>query len=110
LPQHATFLAEEHDVKIAIAKAYHTAIAKSMRKKTDSKEEEDGPVLMNFDVKLQKWEDESGWLKSTGFLLLPRWSDIFAEYVAKNPVMVPYLPNWNDKARISRLGSIIHLT
>jgi hypothetical protein len=99
LLQHATLPAEEHEVKIAIAKAYHTAISKSRRKKNDSKDEDDGPVLMNFEVKLQKWEDESGWLKPTGSLLLPCWSDLFMEYVAENPVWVPYLPNWNDKAR-----------
>lgn len=100
-------IAEEHEVKLSIARAYHTAIAQmTRRRQNDDDEKGDKPVLMNFEVKLRQWEDSSGWLKPTGSLLIPSWSGLFKEYIASNPVYVKYLPDWNDKVMRDLLSRI----
>lgn len=40
--------AEEHEVKIAIARAYHASIAQGMRRRPADEEGQDMPALMNF--------------------------------------------------------------
>jgi hypothetical protein len=94
-------IAEEHEVKLAIARTYHEAIAQRVRRPTASlAEENEDPSLMNFQVELTKMPDHSGLLESTGRLLLPCWASQFQRYLKQHSVMVPYFPDWNDKSTI----------
>lgn len=92
------FIAEEHEVKLAIARVYHAAIdQQNRRRNTSPEEEDDSRGLMNFRVGLEEMDDHSGRLKSTAPLLLPIWGNLFKQFAKQHPVLVPYHPDWNDK-------------
>jgi hypothetical protein len=97
-----TTSAEVHEVKKAIAKAYHTTVMEHDRwlRKRLVDNSDDGHSLPNFEIELRKDHRSTGRLQSRGKMLVPTWGMAFRDYVLEHPVQVPFHPNFFDKSHV----------
>lgn len=70
------------------------------RRRTNDKGE-DGCTLPRFEIKIDEDDRGTGRLRSSGWMLVPSWGSAFRQYVAMNPIQVPFAPDWNRKDEIA---------